>query len=305
MKIKIGINGMGRIGRMILRSIYEGNKKIEIMHINNRTNSETCSTLLKYDSIHGKFKADISFNEKNLIVNNSRISFGQETDLNKIDWKNFDVDYVLFHQIINDSSRFLLEGQMFNTRSGGLIHRRIVDITNYYRGQVNEIKLWVGEVFKEIDEDWEEYRKLVLFEDPDAIVMEKTPQGAMARSFMVPGWGQFYSDEYNSGVMFSGIEATLLSAVLVSYLSYSKSVKGLQTYRKKYEESSEQVEFDNYRNLAEREWKKHKVHNSAMIYSGIAAGSLWIVNGIHAYIVGPRPKKDIIQKWDIVNPNPN
>ncbi len=219
--------------------------------------------------------------------------------------KDFDVDYVLFHQIINDSSRFLLEGQMFSTRSGGLIHRRIVDITNYYRGQVNEIKLWVGEVFKEIDKDWEEYRKLVLFEDPEAIVMEKTPQGAMARSFMVPGWGQFYSDEYNSGVMFSGIEATLLSAVLVSYLSYSKSVKGLQTYRKKYEESSEQVEFDNYRNLAEGEWKKHKVYNSTMIYSGIAAGSLWIVNGIHAYIVGPRPKKDIIQKWDILNPNPN
>ena len=82
-------------------------------------------------------------------------------------------------------------------------------------------------------------------------------------------------------------------------------MKGLQTYRKKYEESSEQVEFDNYRNLAEGEWKKHKVYNSAMIYSGIAAGSLWIVNGIHAYIVGPRPKKDIIQKWDIVNPNPN
>jgi glyceraldehyde 3-phosphate dehydrogenase len=85
---------MGRIGRMILRSIFEGNKNIEIKHINNRTNSETCSTLLRYDSIHGKFKADISFNEKNLIINNSRISFGQETDLNKIDWKNFGVDYV-------------------------------------------------------------------------------------------------------------------------------------------------------------------------------------------------------------------
>ncbi len=94
MKIKIGINGMGRIGRMILRSIYEGNKKIEIMHINNRTNSETCSTLLKYDSIHGKFKADISYDEKNLIVNKNKISFGQETDLNKIDWKKYGVDYV-------------------------------------------------------------------------------------------------------------------------------------------------------------------------------------------------------------------
>ena len=94
MKIKIGINGMGRIGRMILRSIYEGNKKIEIMHINNRTNSETCSTLLKYDSIHGKFKADISYDENNLIVNKNKISFGQETDLNKINWKKYDVDYV-------------------------------------------------------------------------------------------------------------------------------------------------------------------------------------------------------------------
>ena len=94
MKIKIGINGMGRIGRMILRSIYEGNKKIEIMHINNRTNSETCSALLKYDSIHGKFEADISYDENNLIVNKNKISFGQETDLNKINWKKYGVDYV-------------------------------------------------------------------------------------------------------------------------------------------------------------------------------------------------------------------
>ena len=75
MKIKIGINGMGRIGRMILRSIYEGNKKIEIMHINNRTNSETCSTLLKYDSIHGKFNADISHDKNNLIINKKKNFF--------------------------------------------------------------------------------------------------------------------------------------------------------------------------------------------------------------------------------------
>ena len=280
------------------------------------TNSPSILILNEFDSNTDDLKLSEYFPKKNFISGNDTAPFLKSLDslnnpasgrmpLVRSMGKDFDVDYILFHQIINDSSRFLLEGQMFNTKSGGLIHRRIVDITNYYRGQVNEIKLWVGEIFEEIDKDWEEYRKLVLFDDPESIVMEKTPQGAMARSFMVPGWGQFYSDEYNSGVMFSGIEATLLSAVLVSYLSYSKSVKGLQTYRKKYEESSEQVEFDNYRNLAEGEWKKHKVYNSAMIYSGIAAGSLWIVNGIHAYIVGPRPKKDIIQKWDIVNPNPN
>ena len=86
---------MGRIGRMIVRSIIENNyKNIEIKHINNRTNSEKCSALLKYDSIHGKFDADISFDDKNLIINKNKISFGQETDLNNINWKKHDVDYV-------------------------------------------------------------------------------------------------------------------------------------------------------------------------------------------------------------------
>ena len=95
MKIKVGINGMGRIGRMILRAIIENNyKNIEIKHINNRTNSEACSTLLKYDSIHGKFNAELGFDENHLIINKNKISFSQETDLNKINWKKFDVDYV-------------------------------------------------------------------------------------------------------------------------------------------------------------------------------------------------------------------
>ena len=95
MSIKVGINGMGRIGRMIIRSIIENNNKnIDIKHINNRTNSEACSNLLKYDSIHGKFNAEIDFDEKHLIINNKRITFSQETDLNNINWKKHDVDYV-------------------------------------------------------------------------------------------------------------------------------------------------------------------------------------------------------------------
>ena len=95
MKIKIGINGMGRIGRMIVRSVIENDyKNIEIKHINNRTNSEACSALLKYDSIHGKFNADINFDDMHLIINKNKISFSQETDLNNVNWKKYDVDYV-------------------------------------------------------------------------------------------------------------------------------------------------------------------------------------------------------------------
>ena len=85
MKIKVGINGMGRIGRMIVRSIVENNyANFEIKHINNRTNTETCSNLLKYDSIHGKFDAEVKFDQNNLIVNKNKITFSQETDIIKL-----------------------------------------------------------------------------------------------------------------------------------------------------------------------------------------------------------------------------
>ena len=95
MTIKVGINGMGRIGRMVVRSIIESqNKKIKIQHINNRSNSESTRTLIKYDSIHGKFNADLDFDENHLIINDEKITFSQESNIENIDWKKFDVDYV-------------------------------------------------------------------------------------------------------------------------------------------------------------------------------------------------------------------
>ena len=95
MTIKVGINGMGRIGRMVIRSIIESqDKKIKIQHINNRSNSETTCTLIKYDSIHGRFDADLDFDENHLIINNEKITFSQESNIENIDWKKFDVDYV-------------------------------------------------------------------------------------------------------------------------------------------------------------------------------------------------------------------
>ena len=95
MAIKVGINGMGRIGRMVIRAIIEGkNKDISIKHINNRSNLDTTCSLLKYDSIHGKFNSNIKVNAKNLIINKNKISFSQETSLENIDWKKYDVDYV-------------------------------------------------------------------------------------------------------------------------------------------------------------------------------------------------------------------
>ena len=96
MTIKVGINGMGRIGRMVVRSIIESeNKNIKIKHINNRSNSEATCSLIKYDSVHGKFNADLNFDDNHLIINNNKISFSQESKLENINWKKFDVDYVI------------------------------------------------------------------------------------------------------------------------------------------------------------------------------------------------------------------
>ena len=95
MKINIGINGMGRIGRMALRSLFENDfKDIEIKHINNRSNLEVCANLIKYDSVHGKFKADVSFDEKNLIINKNKISYSQHSNLEDIKWSKLGVQYV-------------------------------------------------------------------------------------------------------------------------------------------------------------------------------------------------------------------
>ncbi len=96
MTVKIGINGLGRIGRMIIRSLVENNnKKVEIKHINSRSNSEVVSSLLKHDSIHGKFNCKIKYGDNYLNLNGKKITFSQHSNLNEINWKKFGVDYVL------------------------------------------------------------------------------------------------------------------------------------------------------------------------------------------------------------------
>ena len=95
MAINVGINGMGRIGRMVIRAIIESkNENIKIKHINNRSNSEASYGLIKYDSVHGKFNADLDFDESHLIINKDKITFTQESKIEDIKWKKFDVDYV-------------------------------------------------------------------------------------------------------------------------------------------------------------------------------------------------------------------
>ena len=75
MTIKVGINGLGRIVRMIIRTVFENNfKDIKIKHINNRSNTLVSSNLLQYDSVHGKFNENIHFDDKFIKIGKHKIS---------------------------------------------------------------------------------------------------------------------------------------------------------------------------------------------------------------------------------------
>ena len=96
MATKIGINGFGRIGRMVLRSIIENNRKdVEVVAINNRAKSEVSNFLLKHDTVHGKFKAKLNYSDQSLDVNGKKIAMTHETDISKIDWKKHKADIIL------------------------------------------------------------------------------------------------------------------------------------------------------------------------------------------------------------------
>ena len=80
--------------KLVKRKKIVRNKNLKINHINNRSNSEATSKLIKYDSVHGKLNAELDFDPNHLIINKNKITFSQETKIEDINWKKHDVDYV-------------------------------------------------------------------------------------------------------------------------------------------------------------------------------------------------------------------
>ena len=93
-RIKIGINGFGRIGRLVAR-IAISSKDIELVAINDLVDLDYLAYLLKNDSTHGKFNGDVSIEGGTLIVNGKSISVSCEREPSKLDWKSRGVEYVI------------------------------------------------------------------------------------------------------------------------------------------------------------------------------------------------------------------
>jgi glyceraldehyde 3-phosphate dehydrogenase len=93
-KINIAINGFGRIGRVFFRIAFF-NPHINIVAINDITDSKTLAHLLKYDSVHRKFNADVKHDDNHIYVNDTEIKIFSEKDPEKLPWKALDIDIVI------------------------------------------------------------------------------------------------------------------------------------------------------------------------------------------------------------------
>ena len=95
MAIKIGINGFGRIGRMVFRAAVQNFSDIEVVGINDLLEPDYLAYMLKYDSVHGRFKGDVAVQDGNLIVNGKTIRLTQERDPAALKWNEVGADIVI------------------------------------------------------------------------------------------------------------------------------------------------------------------------------------------------------------------
>ena len=217
--------------------------------------------------------------------------------------EKYQVNYILFNRIEHINDRFILNGLLFNTRSGGLIHRRKIDLKQYLNGQINELNMWVGNTVGQVEKNWENNRKSILFSDPEEINYQKTPRGAAIRSLAAPGWGQAYSGKKISAGLWASTESSLSIVAIISFLNYDKAAKSFKKNSKLYHGTNDEKEVTNYRTAAENDWNDHVTFSALAIAFAGATGTGWVANSIHAWIVGPRAYKNLYQKWDPKSPN--
>src|SRR5580692_12388900 len=97
MALKVGINGYGRIGRNILRALYEGKhgSAIKIVAINDLGDANTNAHLTRFDTAHGRFRGDVHVEGDSMVVNGDRIRVVAQRDPTKLPWAELGVDFVL------------------------------------------------------------------------------------------------------------------------------------------------------------------------------------------------------------------
>ncbi len=93
-KIRVAINGFGRIGRVFTRTLIDQDQ-IELVAVNDLTDNKTLTHLLKYDSVHRAFPGEVSLSDKGIVINGKTVQVFEERDPAKLPWKELDIDIVI------------------------------------------------------------------------------------------------------------------------------------------------------------------------------------------------------------------
>ena len=99
--MRVGINGYGRIGRLLHRAVLESEADVEVIAVNDLTNAATLAHLLKYDTVHGKLKNDVSTNGSSIFIDGKEVKVLSEPDPSKIPWRDLNI-----HTVVESTGRY-------------------------------------------------------------------------------------------------------------------------------------------------------------------------------------------------------
>ena len=227
---------------------------------------------------------DLEDSERDLPDRDIIIGIGQELG----------ADYVMYGATKVGEYGSILTGKILSVKSGGTISTieiNILDVINALAAESN-IASWAI-IGADPPFALMQNRRNLFPKHPSNIKEEKTPLGALWRSTVAPGWGQFYSNKRAFGYAFPSIEGLLFGLLLFNFSQYNLAVDNLNKTAKLYDSETDPDEVLKLRSETIGYYNAHKNYNNAMISIGYMVGTVWAINAIHAYIAGPRPQQYI------------
>jgi len=203
-------------------------------------------------------------------------------------------DYVMYGGTKAGEYGSILTGKILSVKSEGTVSTieiNILDVVNALAAESN-IASWAI-IGADPPVDLMRNRRNLFPKHPDNIKEEKTPMGALWRSTVAPGWGQFYSNKKAMGFAFPSIEGLLFGLLLTNFSQYTLAVDNMKKTAKLYDTETDPDEVLKLRSETIGYFNAHERHNKAMINTGYMIGTVWAINAVHAYIAGPRPQNYI------------
>jgi len=203
-------------------------------------------------------------------------------------------DYVMYGGTKAGEYGSILTGKILSVKSEGTVSTieiNILDVVNALAAESN-IASWAI-IGADPPVDLMRNRRNLFPKHPDNIKEEKTPMGALWRSTVAPGWGQFYSNKKAMGFAFPSIEGLLFGLLLINFSQYTLAVDNMKKTAKLYDTETDPDEVLKLRSETIGYFNAHERHNKAMINTGYMIGTVWAINAVHAYIAGPRPQNYI------------